>query len=378
MAFKPKQNNETVLPNGQRLALLICNGEFPLEPSWNLRGVEQDAEQIRNILGQAELCGFDVSTVLNGGLVEVRRKIAEICEKATEHDTLLIYYSGQGTLDRKQRLILLVADSDPKHYLATGLEPNFILEHLREANCRSVVLIIDACHAGAFFTENRGIPNGLYAITSCKADEMAFDTSSGGAFSHVLIEGLRGAAADRDGDGRVTIEELHVYVKNQLKNSHFNQTPQKWEWNVPGSIYMTTAQRVVFLSYSRADSESASILKTLLEANGFIVWMDTDAIHSGKWKDRIFEGLENARALLFLMTANSLSSEWVKKEVDLASRKKVPIIPVQVGQPDIPNWFEFDYGGLHRYKLDPKDPAPTVEGLRNAIRDASARAVGGC
>ena len=376
MGFDQVQTEETVVPDGRRLALLICNGEFPLKPQWNLPGVAKDAEKIRDVLVHPDLCGFEVSTVLNGGLVEVRREIAKLCASAQEHDTVLIYYSGQGACDYEQRLHLLVADSDAEHYLATGLEPNFILDQLRKADCRSVVLVVDACHAGAFFTGNRGIPNGLYAVTSCGTNQIAHETREGGAFSLAVVEGLRGGAADRDGDGRVTIEELHAYVQKRVAAEYSEQTPQKWEWNVPGPIYMTSAQRPVFLSYSRDDSPAAIALKTALEAEGLKIWMDTDSIRSGDWKDRIFEGLDDARAFLLLMTASSLGSEVVKKEVALAARKKVPLIPVQIGEPDIPTWFDFDYGHLHRYFLNPEDSAPAVEGLRNAINDASVRAVG--
>lgn len=358
----------------RRRALLICNGRFPLAEELNLDGVAQDAEKIRDVLAHPNLCGFEVRSAIDEGLVHVRREVAKICGESADDDALLIYYSGQGMLDDESRLHLLVADSQPGYWAATALEPNFILSQLRKAGCSNVILIVDTCHAGAFFKDNQGIPDALYAITSCAADELAFDTQEGGAFSVALTNGLQGAAADADGDGRVTIDELHSYIKRSLAVS--GQAPQKWEWNVREPIYMTTYQRPVFLSYSRKDTEAASALKSLLEAGGFNVWMDTDDIRSGAWKERIFEGLDKARAMIFLTTSDSLNSKWVRKEIDLAAHKNVPVIPLQIGDPDIPDWFMFEYGELHKYWFDPERSEDIVETMAAAIRDASLRSKG--
>jgi hypothetical protein len=96
--------------------------------------------------------------------------------------------------------------------VADRLDAEFILS-LRESRCRKIVLGIDACYAGAFFKGNRGSPNGLYAITSCGADDSCNDTPEGGAYSLAICAGLRDAAADSDGDGLVSIDELHDFVK---------------------------------------------------------------------------------------------------------------------------------------------------------------------
>lgn len=364
---------------GQRRALLICNGEFQHATQWNLSGVEHDAEMVQDVLEHPELCAFEVNTVVDGGFVEVRREVAKICEEAGENDTVLVYYSGQGALDSDRRLFLPVADSDPDHIYATALEPEFILGQLRRSRCRTVVLIVDACHAGAFFNGNRGIPDGLYAITSCAENELARETEAGGAFSVAVTEGLRGAAADEDGDGRVTIDELHTYVTRiaALTGAESGgQTPQKWVWNVPGPIYMTTSQRPVFLSYSRKDTEAANMLKASLEEDGFNVWMDVEDIKSGPWRERIDEGLDEARATILLMTSNSLASDIVKEEMSLSAGGGVPLIPVQIGEPEIPGWFRDRYGELQKYFLDPANPTDVVPRVAAAIRDASARAAG--
>ena len=237
----------------QRLALLICNGSFPNIPDYQLMGPAKDAKLLEVILSEPESSRFAVRSLVDQGLLEVRREIARICAEAGEADTLLIYYSGNGLSDESGSLYLLVADSERDFPYATALDAEFILSQLRGSKCRKTVLLIDGCHAGAFFAHNRGIPNGLYAITSCGAKEMCSDTPEGGAFTLALCAGLRNGAADSDGDGHVSIDELHEFVKRKLRADGQQGTPQKWVWNVPEPIYISTVPRHIFLSYARED-----------------------------------------------------------------------------------------------------------------------------
>ena len=200
-------------PAAKRIALLICNGTFLNESMNPLPGQAKDAETLNGILSDPETCQFEVRKVLDGGLREVRLEIARICGDADVEDTIVIYYSGHGITGKDGSIYLLVSDTDYQYAFATGLDAEFILSQLRDSKCRKSVLLIDSAHRGAFFAQNRGVPNGLYAITSCGAKEWSADTAEGGAFTLALADGLRHAAADADGDGRVSIDELHEFVK---------------------------------------------------------------------------------------------------------------------------------------------------------------------
>ncbi len=336
----------------------------------NSIGPAKDAKLLQLVLSDVETCRFSVRSLLDRGLIEVRREIASICADASEQDTLLIYYSGNGFPGQDGSLYLLVADSDGEYPHATALDNEFILSQLRSSKCRHIVLVIDACHAGAFFTHNRGIPNGLYAITSSGADELCDDTPEGGAFSRALCGGLRNAAADADGDGLVSIDELHEFVKQELRNEGHKGTPQKWVWNVPGVIYITAVPRPVFLSYAREDMAEADQLARSLETEGIAVWIDWQGIQSGNWKERVTDGLNRARAVVVLLTSASFHSSAVRKELGFAAKKNIPIIPVQLGEMEdgaAPDWFTLDYDELHRHIIEPKRYGEGVKDLASAI-----------
>lgn len=351
--------------------MLICNGDFKHMAQYtSLAGPAKDAKLLEAVLSDQETCRFSVTTLVDRGLLEVRREIARICADASDADTLLIYYSGSGLKGTDGSLYLLVSDSDGDYPDATALDSDFILSQLRNSKCRRLILIVDGCYAGAFFAQNRGIPNGLYAITSCGSDEMCADTAEGGAFSLALCAGLRDGAADRDGDGLVSIDELHEYVKRALSEGGYGGTPQKWVWNVPGSIFVTAVPRHVFLSYARDDMAEVDRLAKGLQAGGLSVWIDRKGVQSGNWKERVTDGLNRARAVVVLLTASSFASAAVRKELTFAAKKGVPIIPVQLGEiPDslVPDWFTLDYDELHRHVIDAKQYDDGLTGLVSAI-----------
>ncbi len=375
----PRKHAPKIL--ARRLALLICNGTFPNIPQYQLPGPVKDAKLLSATLSDPETCGFEVKTLVDRGLLEIRREIARICKEAGEQDTLLIYYSGNGFPDDDGDLYLLASDSYGDYPDATALDAEYILSQLRHSKCRKIVLMVDACHAGAFFNHNRGIPPGLFAITSCGADEYCSDTPDGGAFTLATCAGLRGAAADLDGDGQVSIDELHEFVKNDIKTKGFSGIPQKWVWNVPEPIYIGNVPRCVFLSYAREDAELVDELGKALTTEGLSIWVDREDIQSGSWKERVTAGLNRARALVVLLTEHSLASSPVQKELAFAARKKVPIIPVQtraLEDHDLPDWFTLDYADLHRHLILPNKIADGVKGLARAIRQArGGRGTGG-
>ena len=357
----------------RRRALLICNGTFRDLGLPKLEGVRKDYRAMSRVLGDPEIGGFEVTALLDKPLLAVRKAIAVACRETGAEDTLLIYYSGYSFCGSDDSLYLPVADSDKEYPDATAVDAEFILSRIRQSRCRRVVLLVDGCHSGAFFNNNRGIPDGLFAITACAADQMTVDTPKGGAFTRALVEGLESPATDLDGDGCLSIDELHRFVADRIKALGYEATPQKWVWNVREPIRIAASQPRVFLSYCRKDVAVAEKLKGALEANGFSIWLDLEDIQSGDWKTRVTDGLNRARALVFLMTPDSLAAPAVQKELQFALAKEVPIIPVQtetlIGDA-LPDWYRFEYDNIHRHTLDASLPPSAVRKLVEAIRNA--------
>jgi hypothetical protein len=87
----------------------------------------------------------------------------------------------------------------------------------------------------------------------------------------------------------------------------------------------------VFVSYSRKDNEFVERLTNDLRQAGIKVWRDVDAILPGQeWASEIKSGVEQAEALLFVSSQNSVYSEWMSRELEFAIRNIKTVIPLVI------------------------------------------------
>jgi hypothetical protein len=93
----------------------------------------------------------------------------------------------------------------------------------------------------------------------------------------------------------------------------------------------------VFISYSHEDSAIANKIKGDLRRNGISVWID-ERIKPGDdaWLKQLAIAIREQHYFLFLMTRDSVSSEYCQWELDTAQSLKKTIIPVMIEQADVP------------------------------------------
>lgn len=87
----------------------------------------------------------------------------------------------------------------------------------------------------------------------------------------------------------------------------------------------------VFISYSRRDEEFARRLAGALSDHGFQVWIDIEDIPAGmKWSRAIQQGLDDANAMVVLISPDSMASTNVEDEWQYFLDQRKPVIPVLV------------------------------------------------
>jgi TIR domain/Domain of unknown function (DUF4062) len=127
----------------------------------------------------------------------------------------------------------------------------------------------------------------------------------------------------------------------------------------------------VFISYVREDSELITSLASQFAVVGIRPWYDTSQLTGGDdWVKKIADAIEEAHVFLLVASQSTLNSRWVRREVEFADRKSKPIIPVEVGQVQWPNWFELQLGSLQRLPLENSGNQGQVDKVVSAIRAA--------
>lgn len=112
----------------------------------------------------------------------------------------------------------------------------------------------------------------------------------------------------------------------------------------------------VFVSYSRRDSQTVDQIVSRLEAEQFTVWIDREDIHGGElWRESIVEAVDNAYAFVLMLSPSSVTSDNVRKEVDLAEGAGKSLLPMLLAQAQLPARLRYQLAGIQwiEYYRDP-------------------------
>ncbi len=89
--------------------------------------------------------------------------------------------------------------------------------------------------------------------------------------------------------------------------------------------------RSVFVSYSLPDRDCAFELVARLEAAGVSVWIaPRDISPSADWAAEIIEAISAARLMVLVFSSHSNASPQVRREVERAVHKELPILPFRI------------------------------------------------
>lgn len=102
----------------------------------------------------------------------------------------------------------------------------------------------------------------------------------------------------------------------------------------------------IFLSHNSKDKPFVRKLANDLRRQGFYVWVDEAEIKLGdSLIEKIREGLDRVEYVGVVLSSNSVNSEWVKKEIDIAMNqeiegKKIKVIPIMLEKVDPPSFLK--------------------------------------
>lgn len=87
----------------------------------------------------------------------------------------------------------------------------------------------------------------------------------------------------------------------------------------------------LFVSYSQPDREAAFALVHRVEARGVSVWIaPRDVSPAADWAAAIIDAISDARLMLLVFSGNSNDSAQVRREVERAVHKQLPILPFRI------------------------------------------------
>jgi hypothetical protein len=103
-------------------------------------------------------------------------------------------------------------------------------------------------------------------------------------------------------------------------------------------------QASVFISHSSQDHETARTICDALESRGLKCWIATRDVGPGQnYQDSIVRSIRASRAMVLVFSTNANGSQEILKELALASKYKVSVIPARIDDAVPLEAFEFEF-----------------------------------
>ena len=198
-------------------ALIVGINEYPLSP---LNGCVNDANSIGTILesnGDGSP-NFGLRMITCPSTNITRSVLREAIEQLFEGDSdmALLYFSGHGYIKSTGGYLVT---TDAKKY-DEGVLMDDVLSLANQSKAKNKVILLDCCHSGAMGTPSLSgnstaqLSEGMSVLTASRDSEFAIEESGAGVFTSLLIDALKGGAADIRGN--ITPGSLYAYVDEAL------------------------------------------------------------------------------------------------------------------------------------------------------------------
>jgi hypothetical protein len=103
-----------------------------------------------------------------------------------------------------------------------------------------------------------------------------------------------------------------------------------------------------FISYSSLDKAQADATCAALEASGIRCWIaPRDVVPGTEWGEAIILGINQCRLMILIFSANANESPQIRREVERAVSKGIPIIPFRIQDITPTHSLEYFIGTVH-------------------------------
>jgi len=131
----------------------------------------------------------------------------------------------------------------------------------------------------------------------------------------------------------------------------------------------------IFVSYSRHDQETVDRIVEAIKQAGMNVWIDREETRGGEEsRVAIVEAIDNADALVLILSPNSVDSELVRKEVALAEGSNKDLVPVLLARVQLPAQLRYQLAGLQWIEYY-QDPEAKLAELVKVLREHETKPV---
>jgi TIR domain len=124
----------------------------------------------------------------------------------------------------------------------------------------------------------------------------------------------------------------------------------------------------LFVSYSQPDRDAAFALVQRLEARGNSIWIaPRDVSPAADWAAEIIDAISSARLMVLVFSGSSNDSDQVRREVERAVHKQLPILPFRIEDVLPSKSLEYFLSAQHWMDAFPPPLEPHIDRLCNYL-----------
>ena len=204
-----------------RRALCVGIDNYEFGP---LRGCMSDARCMAEVLSRHEdgSPNFSCNVVVapDGGSEDdvtsaiLRKRIHQLFKYPA--DVALLHFSGHGTFNDLDGYLV----TQDAHEYHEGVAMTEVLKMANASRASEVVIFLDCCHSGQFgqvpVVDNSKaiLREGVSVLAASRGDEPSVEVAGGGLFTSLVLDALRGGAADLR--GHVSAPGIYAFVEAAL------------------------------------------------------------------------------------------------------------------------------------------------------------------
>jgi hypothetical protein len=224
-----------------RKALVVGIDDYPGYP---LNGCVNDATAVAGLIeahGDGEP-NFEVKLIVSpdgnsssGGVTRKQLRSELDALFAGDPEVSLFYFAGHGVIKNVGGYIV-TSDLEKND---EGVPMDDVLKLANQSKAKDKVILLDCCRSGKFGNSDIAggsvsyLSEGLTILTASRDSESANEKDGSGVFTSLLVDALRGGAADLR--GHITPGSVYAYVDQAL--GPWDQRPM-FKTNVTHSIYL--------------------------------------------------------------------------------------------------------------------------------------------
>ncbi|MEA5479483.1 SUMF1/EgtB/PvdO family nonheme iron enzyme [Pseudanabaena galeata UHCC 0370] len=231
-----------------------------------LAAAPKDVAAMLRVLQSSELGAFDeVKTLIDPDLEAMQTAIDLLFQSCQKGDLGLLYFSGHGITDDSDRLYLATRRTGKDTFRSTAVSASFIQGIMRDRGYqRQHVLILDCCYSGAFaegwLAKSADINlkpqlevEGSVVLTSSTSTQKSYEDKEGelSLYTNYIVQGIESGAAESDGDGMISADELHEYAKRHVQSAKPAMKPEIYGIRQGIKIRLARARVDTKLEYRR-------------------------------------------------------------------------------------------------------------------------------